>query len=195
MKIPTQTEAKAFKDSLPDVFDPRNLAPAYKGLTVEAVRKELTPLKTALVVLCPNVIRDMNWGSLVRNANGFGVREVVFTGAKKYDRRGAVGAQNYTEIHYYPRWQEAFAYYIEQGYVPVAVENNVEFPTKSLFEFTFPAKTLLIFGEEGVNIPDEILAACKYYLEIPMRGSVRSFNLSTASGIVMAFYNYQHAKS
>lgn len=188
----TKTAARIFKDSLGDAFDTRNIADEYKGLTVPQVRELLLQKQTELVVLCPNIIRDMNWGSVVRNANGFGVKEVVFTGAKKYDRRGAVGAQHYTKILYYSDWRQAIENYKNAGYSIVAVENNISYPTQNIYDFAFPLHTVLVFGEEGRSLEDEILEVCDYCVQVPMRGSVRSFNLSTTCGIVLAFYNQQH---
>jgi tRNA G18 (ribose-2'-O)-methylase SpoU len=45
---------------------------------------------------------------------------------------------------------------------------------------------MFIFGEESKGLSDEILDLCEDYVYIPMIGSVRSLNVGTASGILMA---------
>jgi tRNA (cytidine/uridine-2'-O-)-methyltransferase len=48
----------------------------------------------------------------------------------------------------------------------------------------------LLFGKESVGLPSEIRERFPCY-KIPIRGNVRSLNLSTAAGIVVYHYLYQ----
>jgi tRNA G18 (ribose-2'-O)-methylase SpoU len=46
----------------------------------------------------------------------------------------------------------------------------------------------MIFGQEQIGVPTEILNICNDILYIPQYGSVRSINVGTASGILMNSY-------
>ena len=70
------------------------------------------------------------------------------------------------------------------GYTPVCIEQGGE----NIKECKFPEKPCFIFGNEGDGIPDEILNSCRYKIEIPQFGVLRSLNVSTAAGIVMYEY-------
>jgi tRNA (guanosine-2'-O-)-methyltransferase len=59
----------------------------------------------------------------------------------------------------------------------------------AIHEFEWPEKTLMMFGEEQRGLSEEALALADHVVYIPMRGSVRSFNVGTASGIAMYDYS------
>ncbi|MCH4888654.1 RNA methyltransferase [Acidaminobacter sp. JC074] len=52
-------------------------------------------------------------------------------------------------------------------------------------DFTYDVKTLLIIGNEGNGITDEVLDICHERIYIPMKGDVESLNASIAGGILM----------
>jgi tRNA G18 (ribose-2'-O)-methylase SpoU len=49
----------------------------------------------------------------------------------------------------------------------------------------------MIFGQEQIGVPTEILNICNDILYIPQYGSVRSINVGTASGILMNSYCFK----
>lgn len=51
--------------------------------------------------------------------------------------------------------------------------------------FAFTSGDALLFGPETRGLPPEVLALSPYHTRIPIRGVVRSLNLSTAVGIVL----------
>lgn len=53
-----------------------------------------------------------------------------------------------------------------------------------LHRFAFRENDALVFGRETSGLPPEIVALSRYRVRIPIRGEVRSLNLSTAVGIV-----------
>ena len=101
------------------------------------------------------------------------------------------GTQNYTPITHFPTEAE-FWDYIAQRYVPIAVENNVNYPVLDAFTFAFPANSLFILGEEQAGLPDSVLQRCTHIVSIPAFGSVRSVNVGTASGVIMGLYRAQY---
>ena len=52
-------------------------------------------------------------------------------------------------------------------------------------QFAFKPDDILVFGPETRGLPPEVLARMDELVRIPIRGEVRSLNLSTAVGIVV----------
>lgn len=54
-----------------------------------------------------------------------------------------------------------------------------------LHRFSFAENDALVFGRETSGLPPEVIALSPHHVRIPIRGEVRSINLSTAAGIVL----------
>lgn len=125
----------------------------------------------------------------IRNTNGFLGREVWIVGdkAKRYDKRGTVGTHHYEHVKYAQNWGNVLEAIPDiSEYCIVAVDNMPN--ATAIHEFQWPEKTLMMFGEEQRGLSEEALSLADHVVYIPMRGSVRSFNVGTASGIAM--YDY-----
>lgn len=168
-----------------------NVNDYYKDWEVDAIRADLDTNRSPLISVFINLSGDFNKATGIRNHNHFCGREIWLVGNKQYDRRGTVGTHHYENIHH----AEFFADVVlaNPGYKIVAVENNITLdkPTYSVVDYEFPEKTMLVFGEEKSGIPEVILELCHDLVYIPNRGSVRSLNVGTASGIMMYEYSKQ----
>ena len=185
----THEEIKAMREK--DFFDPRNVRDEFKGLSTDAIKHSLSQRSNSLNIVCSNEIKDFNWGSVVRSANSFNVGSITFVGKKSYDRRGAVGAQNYMEIIHYEGTLEEYLWYM-QNYVPVslvAAEYDPNYKMTALPDFKWETNTCLFFGEEGRSLPSEVLDLMDDIVYIPMYGSVRSLNLASAATTFMYDYD------
>ena len=145
-----------------------------------------------------HVSGDFNLSTLVRNANFFGFKEAVYVGgSKQWDRRGTVGTHHYTDLNHIKTEVDFVNYVNDSGYTLIAVENKIpkySDKTVSIFNqwvFTGVDKPMFVFGEEKSGLSDYILDNAETIVTIREYGSVRSLNVGTTSGIVMAFYrNY-----
>ena len=54
--------------------------------------------------------------------------------------------------------------------------------------FVWPDNAIMIFGEEGIGLSEEMLSLADHVVSITQYGSVRSMNVGTTSGIAM--YDY-----
>lgn len=181
-------EQKAMREK--DCFDSRNIVDEFKGLEAETIKSIMKLRSSNLVVMCSNEIKDFNWGSVVRSANSFGVSEVVFTGRKAYNRRGAVGANNYTDIQYMPDTLEALKHYkYNLKYRLVAIEYDERYQMDNLQTYDWSENSVIIFGEEGRSLTEEILDFCDDIVYVPMYGTVRSLNLASCATVVMYDYD------
>jgi tRNA G18 (ribose-2'-O)-methylase SpoU len=164
-----------------------NVADCYKEWTKELIKDDLDKKSYNISVLMSNLLGDFNIGSVVRSANALGAREVFYFGKKHIDKRGCVGTHNYTKINYV-NIEDIFK--LKEKYVFVALENNRNYKIENLKEFIWPKdkEILLILGEEGLGISDELLKISDHIVEIPLTGSVRSLNV--ASACTVALYDF-----
>ena len=164
----------------------RNVIDRYKNWSTESIRRDLQRTANPFAVCMEHWQGDFNISTLIRNANAFNAKKVCYLGKKKYDRRGTVGTHHYVNIDYLGISYSSLVN-LKNEYTIVAIDNNVP-NTHKLGEFDWnmlEKPPLMVFGEEGVGLTDEVLKIADYSVEIPQYGSVRSLNVGTSSGIVM----------
>lgn len=168
----------------------RNVRPDLRGLSEEDMRKKLDPELRNFWVVMEHLTGDFNMGTVIRNANAFGARGVFYVGKKQWDRRGALGVHNYTPVKWLLSLDELKQTIEELGAKVVAIENNVSSPKfSSLDKYSWAKKpTMMLVGEEGRGLTEDILKLSDDIVGIPQVGSVPSFNVGCASSIVMWDY-------
>jgi tRNA (cytidine/uridine-2'-O-)-methyltransferase len=70
----------------------------------------------------------------------------------------------------------------------IGARRLVLFTTKAeqtLYDFSFAADDVLLFGKESAGVPPAVANACDARLRIPMRPQVRSMNLASAATLVL----------
>ena len=58
--------------------------------------------------------------------------------------------------------------------------------SQSLYDATFRADDILLFGQESAGVPAEVAAICPVHLRIPIAPAVRSLNLAIAAAITIS---------
>jgi tRNA(Leu) C34 or U34 (ribose-2'-O)-methylase TrmL len=164
----------------------------YKGWHDDLIREDLVIGAFPLAVLMEHLQGDFNIGTIVRTANAMGAKKMFYTGKKKWDKRGAVGTYNYTMVEYLPDLRDVLQMISDNEYTVVSLECRDG--ARSLYDFEWPDKPLIVVGEEGDGISEEMIRASEYVVEIPQYGSVRSMNAATAAGIAMYDYVCKYQK-
>ena len=159
-----------------------NVEDRFKPMTQEEIKAELKRTAFPFAVLMENFAHDFNISSLIRNCNAMNCREMFYVGDKKYDKRGACGVFNYSDVKWLPTVDDLLA--LKSKYKFVGFDNGIE-GAKPMSEYTWEPETLIIFGSEGVGLSDDIKKLCDEFVYIEQFGSVRSMNVATASGIAM----------
>lgn len=181
-----------------DRFDPdlladgdrRNVADRYRYWSVDAIRDDLDRRPSPLEVAVENWEHDFNIGTVVRNANGFGVRRVHVVGRRRWNRRGAMVTDRYLHVEHHADASSLVAHAAAHDLRLVAVENvGGAVPLESA---QLPERSLLILGQERSGVSPRLLDAADLTVSITMRGSSRSFNAGVASGIAMFAWSQQH---
>ena len=160
-----------------------NVINQYKNWTTAKIKEDLNRKSFPYSIMMQHINGDFNISTFIRNGNAFGAKEIFYFGKKKWDRRGAVGCHNYKQLTHLKNHDQIND--LKSRYRFVAIDNNINFPTKDLYNFIPQENDLYIFGEESNGITDEVLENCDEYVTIPQYGSVRSINVGTSSGIVM----------
>lgn len=163
--------------------DKRNLVDRFKGRSEAAIIAELDADDHGLHIAVENNLRDFNMGTIVRNANAFGVRHVHVIGRRQWNRRGAMKTEAYLHLHYHATVGKFLAAMGRDERTVVAVDNVAA--SSDLQTADLPRRVVLVFGQEGPGLSDELLAGADMIVAIEQFGSTRSVNVGVASGIVV----------
>lgn len=158
-------------------------------------------------VVLHNIRSAHNVGSILRTAEGFGVKQVLFSGytpryhdqnllphlRDKLDKqiaKTALGSENLVELYSSGDILSDLKKLKEGGWQIIGLENNIE--DKRLLELgsemmygKITDQVVLVLGEEVNGISDLLYGVIDYFVEIPMRGKKESFNVSVAAGIAL----------
>ncbi len=150
----------------------------------------------SLVVIAHNFRSAHNVGAVFRTADGAGVAKLYLTGitpaparegtarlsrAEKALAKTALGAERVLPWEKRARLGPLLDWLRAAGYAIVALEQS---PDSLDYRDCRPRrKTALILGNEVRGLHPLILSRCDATIEIPMRGTKRSLNVSVAFGI------------
>lgn len=163
--------------------DTRNVTDEFKGKPETEIIAELDIRGVELEIAIENLERDFNMGTIVRNANAFGVRHVHVIGSKQWNKRGAMATDKYLHVHYYASVKD-FALVMDERNKEIVAVDNIE-GSEELSKTQLPTQCVLVFGAEGPGLSEELLKAANQIVAIEQFGSTRSINVGVAAGIVM----------
>ena len=154
--------------------------------------------KNKQVVLIAHDIRSAhNVGAFFRTADGAGVKKIFLTGytpapaskkfmlttAEKQIQKTALGAEKVLSWEKRESLDELLSELKKDGYVLYALEQDAL--SVSYDQYPEADKIALLVGNEVLGVPEELLRQADAILEIPMRGSKNSLNVSVATGVVL----------
>lgn len=155
-----------------------------------------------LYVIAHNIRSTHNVGSLLRTAEGLGVKKVYLTGYTPYPMQSgdvrlphiaekltaqihktALGAETTVPVAYHENIDEVIDELTNDNVEIVALEQtDTALP---LHRFKTPERVALLLGEEVDGISKELLERISTHLVIPMYGSKESFNVSAAAAMAL----------
>ncbi len=160
-----------------------------------------------LVLIAHNIRSTHNVGSILRSADGFGVKNIFFTGYTPYplipgDKRlphiwakttkqiskTALGAEKTVKNSHESDILELIKRLKNEGYLLIALEQDKNAILLPKFR-PKRQKIALLLGEEVHGIENNLLKLCDQTIEIPMQGKKESFNVSVATGIALYALN------
>jgi TrmH RNA methyltransferase len=167
----------------------------HEGVLLIAKSKKAISLKQlfhtrerTLILALEQVENPHNLGAILRSAAHFGVQAMLYQAkvpvalAPAALRTAEGGAEAVTAVHV-SDWSEALDLAKKQGFEIFATTGH---GGDSLFETSFPAKTLIFFGAEGEGLSQKLLKTLKQHLMIPGTGAVESLNVSNAVTVILS---------
>ncbi|GAA1115851.1 TrmH family RNA methyltransferase [Nesterenkonia jeotgali] len=170
--------------------DRRNVTDEYRYWSHDAIVADLDARRHNFHVAIENWQHDFNIGTVVRTANAFLAKEVHIIGRRRWNRRGAMVTDRYQHVRHHPSVED-FVAWAESERMPVLGVDL--FPDSRPIEtYALPKRCVLVFGQEGPGLSEEVREAATDTLSIAQFGSTRSINAGTAAGIAMHAWIRQH---
>ena len=159
-----------------------------------------------VILVLHNIRSCYNVGSILRTAEGFGLKKVILSGytprphdenllphlREKIDKeihKTALGAEDLIKIIPMDDVKTEILKARTEGVTIVGLENNIKARLCQLndprLKEKLGEKIILILGEEVGGIDPELHNLINTFLEIPMRGKKESFNVSVATGVAL----------
>ena len=180
-----------YDPNLLETGDTRNVVDKYRYWSREAIIADLDHHRHSFHIAIENWEHDFNIGTVVRNANAFLARGVHIVGKRKWNRRGAMVTDRYQHIHHHPTVKDFIEWADTESCTIIGIDN---IPGSEPIETSeIPENCVLVFGQEGPGLSDEMIGASKRILAITQYGSTRSINAGVASGVAMYEWLRQHS--
>ncbi|MGJ9403355.1 TrmH family RNA methyltransferase [Arthrobacter sp. KK5.5] len=170
--------------------DRRNVADKYRYWSHEAIVADLDTRRHDFHIAIENWQHDMNIGTVVRTANAFLAKEVHIIGRRRWNKRGAMVTDRYQHVRHHATVAEFTEWAAGEGLAVIGIDI---FPDSVPLEtFELPRNCVLVFGQEGPGLSEEVHAAAEATLSIEQFGSTRSINAASAAGIAMHAWIRRH---
>lgn len=146
--------------------------------------------KRRFVVICDDIRSLYNIGSIFRTADGAGAEKIYLCGisgrpdnekAKNKISKVALGAEESMEWEYMKHAGRVVGNLKKEGYRIVSLEQTPKSVDYRSFKPEFPLA--LIIGNENTGVKKSLLKKSDKIIDIPMKGSKESLNVSVAFGI------------
>jgi tRNA G18 (ribose-2'-O)-methylase SpoU len=172
-----------------------NVADEYKSLDLDQLKKTQIQQQHPFAIAVINLNGGLNIGTIIRSAVIFGANKIFIIGKRKYDKRSTVGAHNYIGLSFIDKdindSEQLRQVYdiITDSYTAVFVEQGgPDINSVNFSQFYDPI--CLIFGEESVGIPPEMMQLSSpqkpsMVVSIAQYGVLRSLNVASAAAIAM----------
>ena len=139
-------------------------------------------------LILDNITDTKNFGAIVRSAECLGFNGIIIskTGSSPINGdtiKSSSGAIFNLPIYKLDHIKDAIFLLKEKNVEIIAADEKSE---NSLFDFKFNKKTAIVMGSEGKGISKSILKLCDKTIRIPMKGKIKSLNVSVACGIILA---------
>jgi tRNA G18 (ribose-2'-O)-methylase SpoU len=144
--------------------------------------------KLPLIVVLDNVTNSYNIGAFIRLADAFAIEKVIVCGAltisDKKMKKASRNEAKWVCVEYSDSTIASLQTLLDEGYSVYSVElchESVDYTT-----ITYPAKSVLVLGNERKGVSEYALKLSHQQIHIPMFGMGNSLNVSTAGAIVLA---------
>ena len=158
-----------------------------KTKSLEYLDEFLQNSTTVKILILDGVTDTRNFGSIIRNAECFGVDGIIIskTGSAPINDevvKTSSGAIFNIQIFKVDHLIDAILILKDQKFNILGADEK---SMKSLTEIKIKKKTAIILGSEGKGISYSVLKNCDERFKIPITGKIESLNVAVASGIIL----------
>lgn len=172
-----------YDPELLEAGDRRNVLDEFRYWRLEAIVAELDTRRHPFHIAIENWQHDLNIGTVVRTANAFNAAQVHIVGRRRWNRRGAMVTDKYLSVVHHPTVEDFVQWASEAGLPVLGVDI---FPDSVPLEsYELPRECVLVFGQEGPGLSEQMREAAQATLSIAQYGSTRSLNAASAAAIAM----------
>jgi tRNA G18 (ribose-2'-O)-methylase SpoU len=174
--------------------DRRNVVDAYRYWRHEAIVADLDTRRHSFHVAVENWGHDFNIGSVIRTANAFNAQAFHIVGKRRWNRRGAMVTDRYQHEYHHPDVADLVSWAgggPDAAGIPLVGIDNLP-GSRPLETFDLPRECVLVFGQEGPGLSEQMRQACEVVLHVEQFGSTRSINAGAAAAIAMHAWVRQH---
>jgi len=166
--------------------------PPFPWLSVNELLSELP--ESPCLVLLDRLQDPFNLGAIIRSASALGVDGVIAGTREQADIssqvvRSSAGAVNHLPLARSENLVALLDGFASQGFQICGASERATTP---LYDAQLRGPTVLIIGNEGRGIQQDLLDRCQTLLQIPMSGSVGSLNAAVAASIL--FYEVRRQR-
>ncbi|MEY8020969.1 TrmH family RNA methyltransferase [Muriicola sp. SD30] len=149
--------------------------------------EEVLNLRTRYItVVMEDIYHLHNASAVIRSADIFGIQDVHIIEQRfsdRLDKKIALGAQKWTDIHRYGGTKECIDNLRAKGYKIFVTTPRSDACT--LDQISVNQKMAFVFGAEKEGVSESTFAAADEHVHIPMVGFTESLNVSVAAAIVL----------
>lgn len=160
----------------------------------EKIEDVVSNRQHGLMVMMENVENPFNLAAVARTSDAFGIQTIGFTvaGQQVFDPKteggpAATSASKWLDYRIFTQGTEhALTTLQTEGWYIMATVADVD--ASSLYDIDFAAlpKLAILVGNEKRGLTDSAVRLANSKITIPMRGMIRSFNVSVATAIIVS---------
>lgn len=149
--------------------------------------EDIVTKSNPLVVFCVEVQDPGNLGTIIRTADAVGVSGVILSRGTVdlYNQkviRSTMGSLFHLPIVAVDDAIETINYLKKRKVNVVAADLSSE---KDFFAIEYKKPSLILVGNEGAGLPEEIIRACDEVVKIPMPGKAESLNVAVSTAVIL----------
>lgn len=176
---------------------------SHQGFAASLKNKDYTSIKEflnqdkdqSIVVMLDSIYDPHNVGAILRGCECFGVDLVVWSKNRSCPLSTTVTKTSSSASEFIPIAQvsnlaHTLKEFQDNGYE--AITADVGENSKSLYDFKFPRKSLVIMGSEGEGVQPLLIKNAEHSVYIPMKGIIDSLNVSQATAVLLSKYIEQN---
>jgi 23S rRNA (guanosine2251-2'-O)-methyltransferase len=158
----------------------------FKYSKTSEILKSLEGKEQITLAVLDEIQDPHNIGAIVRSAAASGIDGIIISDKNTVKVNHTVikassGATNHIKISKESNIYGTLEYLKEKGFKTVGTVLNTE---RSLYEFIFPDKCVIVFGNESEGLRKNLIKLCDYLIKIPLAGKIESLNVSVAAGVI-----------